>query len=172
MHAYLGVESTPEGIDGGGHFCHVGTFPIGIDADKVDKARQDESVTAKVKAIAEMYQGKKIIVGRDKLDLVKGVLQKLAAFERFLLEYPEWRNEVYLILYSFRLLDSHTDHIIGRPHSSYRRECHQRIDKVGKQSVRDSCTHQWYIWLAGVHACSPLSPSRTIRRTVCITFYR
>jgi trehalose-6-phosphate synthase len=44
--------------------------------------------------IREMYAGKKIIVGRDKLDLVKGVLQKLHAFEQFLKDYPEWRNQV------------------------------------------------------------------------------
>lgn len=65
--------------------------------DKVDAARKDPSVAAKIKAIADMYTGKRIIVGRDKLDLVKGVIQKLAAFEKFLQEYPEWRNKVVLI---------------------------------------------------------------------------
>ncbi|CAG8747162.1 16774_t:CDS:2, partial [Gigaspora rosea] len=30
---------------------------------------------------------------RDKLDLVKGVIQKLHAFEKFLSEYPEWQNK-------------------------------------------------------------------------------
>ncbi|KAI9246504.1 hypothetical protein BDA99DRAFT_543294 [Phascolomyces articulosus] len=93
----FGFESTPEGVDGGGHFCHVGTFPIGIDVDRVDRMRQDPSVQVKIKAIADMYTGKKIIVGRDKLDLVKGVVQKLAAFEKFLMDYPEWRDKVVLI---------------------------------------------------------------------------
>ncbi|KAI8149805.1 glycosyltransferase family 20-domain-containing protein [Fennellomyces sp. T-0311] len=93
----FGFESTPDGIDGGGHFCHVGTFPIGIDVDRVDRMRLDNTVQVKMKAIAEMYTGKKIIVGRDKLDLVKGVIQKLAAFEKFLMDYPEWRDKVVLI---------------------------------------------------------------------------
>ncbi|KAI7858774.1 glycosyltransferase family 20-domain-containing protein [Circinella umbellata] len=93
----FGFESTPEGVEEGGHFCHVGTFPIGIDVDRVDSMRCDPSVQAKMKAIADMYTGKKIIVGRDKLDLVKGVVQKLAAFEKFLMDYPEWRNKVVLI---------------------------------------------------------------------------
>ena len=61
--------------------------------------RCDPSVQAKMKAIADMYTGKKIIVGRDKLDLVKGVVQKLAAFEKFLMDYPEWRDKVVCILY-------------------------------------------------------------------------
>lgn len=52
---------------------------------------------SKSDAIKEMYSGKKIIVGKDKVDLVKGVLQKLAAFEKFLLDFPEWRNKVVMI---------------------------------------------------------------------------
>ncbi|KAG0175237.1 threalose-6-phosphate phosphatase [Apophysomyces sp. BC1015] len=94
----LGCESTPEGVDGEvGHFCHVGTFPIGIDAAKVEERCKDASVLPKIKAIEEMYAGKKIVVARDKLDLVKGVLQKLTAFEKFLMEFPQWRNKVVLI---------------------------------------------------------------------------
>ncbi|SAL98687.1 hypothetical protein [Absidia glauca] len=93
----LGFESTPDGVNWEGHFCRVGTFPIGIDTDDVELKRTSPHVQPKIQAIAEMYTGKKILVGRDKLDLVKGVLQKLAAFEKFLTDYPEWRNKVVLI---------------------------------------------------------------------------
>jgi trehalose-6-phosphate synthase len=48
-------------------------------------------------AIREMYADKKIIVGRDKLDSVKGVIQKLHSFEKFLEEYPEWRGNVNMM---------------------------------------------------------------------------
>lgn len=41
-----------------------------------------------------MYAGKKIIVGRDKLDHIKGVQHKLNAYEKFLEMYPEWQNKV------------------------------------------------------------------------------
>ncbi|KAI7862975.1 glycosyltransferase family 20-domain-containing protein [Spinellus fusiger] len=100
----LGYESTPDGVNCNGHHCYVGTFPIGIDTDSVDAQRSSASVAPKIKSIAEMYTGKKILVGRDKLDLVKEVLQKLAAFEKFLMDYPEWRNKVVLI----QLTDSTT----------------------------------------------------------------
>ncbi|CEP15235.1 hypothetical protein [Parasitella parasitica] len=93
----LGYESSPEGVENDGHFCHVGTFPIGIDVETADSARKSHEVVPKIKAITEMYAGKKILVGRDKIDLVQGVLQKLAAFEKFLLDYPEWQNKVVLI---------------------------------------------------------------------------
>lgn len=76
----------------------MGTFPIGIDVDRVETMRKDKDVQFKMKAIADMYTGKKIIVGRDKLDLVKGVIQKLAAFEKFLMDYPEWRDQVGVVV--------------------------------------------------------------------------
>ncbi|MCO5600111.1 hypothetical protein L7F22_054219 [Adiantum nelumboides] len=51
----------------------------------------------KIEAIREMYRGKKVIVGRDKLDVVRGVIQKLQAFHKLLEEFPEWRDNVVLI---------------------------------------------------------------------------
>ncbi|KAI9477987.1 MAG: glycosyltransferase family 20-domain-containing protein [Benjaminiella poitrasii] len=94
----LGYESTPEGVRcADGHFCHVGTFPIGIDPQEIESRCKDLTVRSKAKAIKDMYAGKKILVGRDKIDLVKGVLQKLAAFEKFLIDFPEWRNKVVMI---------------------------------------------------------------------------
>ena len=51
-------------------------------------------VQPKIEAIRALYAGKKIIIGRDKLDVVKGVLQKLQAFEKLLIEFPEWHNNV------------------------------------------------------------------------------
>ena len=39
-------------------------------------------IIPKLEALRTLYEGKKIIVGRDKLDVVKGVLQKVS-FSRF-----------------------------------------------------------------------------------------
>ena len=54
-------------------------------------------VQPKIEALRALYEGKKIIVARDKLDVVKGVVQKLRAFERLLQDYPEWVGNVVLI---------------------------------------------------------------------------
>lgn len=75
----------------------VGTFPIGIDAERVERQRKAPGVLPKMDAIRKTYKGKRIIVGRDKLDLVKGVQQKLQAFEKFLNDYPDMQGEVVLI---------------------------------------------------------------------------
>ncbi|KAF8934406.1 threalose-6-phosphate phosphatase [Dissophora ornata] len=92
-----GYESTPRGVDAMGSTVWVGTFPIGIDAERVERQRKAPGVLPKMDAIRKTYKGKRIIVGRDKLDLVKGVQQKLQAFEKFLNDYPEMQGEVVLI---------------------------------------------------------------------------
>ncbi|KAF9953593.1 threalose-6-phosphate phosphatase, partial [Modicella reniformis] len=92
-----GYESTPRGVDAMGSTVWVGIFPIGIDAERVERQRKDPGILPKMDAIRKTYKGKRIIVGRDKLDLVKGVQQKLRAFEKFLNNYPEMQGEVVLI---------------------------------------------------------------------------
>ncbi|KAG9251781.1 glycosyltransferase family 20-domain-containing protein [Emericellopsis atlantica] len=93
----LGFPSDTLGIDAYGARVQVGVFPIGIDAAKVESFAWNDTVTEKYNTLKTMYEGKKIIVGRDRLDSVRGVAQKLQAFERFLELYPEWREKVVLI---------------------------------------------------------------------------
>ncbi|TVY87658.1 Trehalose-phosphatase [Lachnellula willkommii] len=94
----VGYPSDTAGVDAYGGKVSVGVFPIGIDAAAVQHAAFDDPVIGeKVTALRELYKDKKIIVGRDRLDTVRGVAQKLMAFERFLDMYPEWRDKVVLI---------------------------------------------------------------------------
>ncbi|KXX81309.1 Trehalose-phosphatase [Madurella mycetomatis] len=93
----LGFPSDSSGVDAYGSRVEVGVFPIGIDATKTASLAWTDSVNEKYRALKKMYAGKKLIVGRDRLDSVRGVAQKLMAFERFLEMYPEWRDKVVLI---------------------------------------------------------------------------
>lgn len=75
----------------------VNALPIGVDKDQLLKDAFADDIDSKVETIKEAYKGKKIIIGRDRLDSVRGVVQKLRAFETFLEMYPEWRENVVLI---------------------------------------------------------------------------
>ncbi|KAG9105013.1 hypothetical protein FRC06_002934 [Ceratobasidium sp. 370] len=77
--------------------CEVAIFPIGIDVISLAEKRRDPSVTEWVDVLKERYAGMRMIVGRDKLDEVQGVRQKLLAFEMFLEKYPEFQGRVVLI---------------------------------------------------------------------------
>ncbi|KAI1640745.1 glycosyltransferase family 20-domain-containing protein [Biscogniauxia mediterranea] len=93
----LEFPSDATGVDAYGARVEVGVFPIGIDATRVERMAYSPDVTDKYAALKALYKGKQIIVGRDRLDSVRGVAQKLMAFERFLELYPEWREKVVLI---------------------------------------------------------------------------
>ena len=93
----LGFPSDAMGVNTYGSRVDVVSVAIGIDAAKVEKAAFSDSVTEKYEALKKMYEGKRIIVGRDRLDSVGGVAQKLQAFECFLKRYPDWNEKVVLI---------------------------------------------------------------------------
>lgn len=75
----------------------VDSLPIGVDTQKILKEAFSPELDEKVNSIRKAYEGKKVIIGRDRLDTVRGVLQKLQAFQVFLAMYPEWREKVVLI---------------------------------------------------------------------------
>jgi len=56
--------------------------------------RQEPEVEEWVSVLRQRYAGMKIVVGRDKLDEVQGVRQKIQAFERFLEKYKEFQGNV------------------------------------------------------------------------------
>ncbi|OCF36567.1 trehalose-phosphatase [Kwoniella heveanensis CBS 569] len=92
-----GYESSPGGVDANGQVTAVGYCPIGLDVKRVVHDRDQPGVVPKAEALRQLYKDKKIIVGREKLDVAKGVYNKLQAFEKFLQVYPEWRGKVVLI---------------------------------------------------------------------------
>ena len=94
----LGFDSNSAGVDAYGAHVAVDVFPIGIDVKAVQRAAFGAAnIDKAVVDLRKLYAGKKIIVGRDRLDSVRGVAQKLQAFEVFLERYPEWRDKVVLI---------------------------------------------------------------------------
>lgn len=94
----LGFDSSANGVDAYGAHVAVEVFPIGINAAATQvMAFDDPDVEEKIAGIRALYAGKKVIVGRDRLDSVRGVAQKLQAFEIFLERHPEWHDKVVLI---------------------------------------------------------------------------
>ncbi|OTB10376.1 glycosyltransferase family 20 protein [Daldinia sp. EC12] len=93
----LDFPSDSVGVDAYGSRVEVGVFPIGIDVTKVEQMAWSKEVSDMYKALKDLYKDKQIIVGRDRLDSVRGVAQKLMAFERFLELYPDWREKVVLV---------------------------------------------------------------------------
>lgn len=54
-------------------------------------------VKERITRLREKFKGVKVLLGVDRLDYIKGVPQKLHAFEVFLSNHPEWIEKVVLI---------------------------------------------------------------------------
>jgi trehalose-6-phosphate synthase len=93
----VGCESNPSGLEYHGFNVQIGIFAVGIDLESTEKIVDSVQVKEKKGMIRELFRDKKIIVGRDTMDKIKGVRQKLDAFYKFLELYPQWRNKVALI---------------------------------------------------------------------------
>jgi trehalose 6-phosphate synthase len=77
--------------------ARVGTFPISIDFRAVDLLARHEDVTSRVAQIRNQFRGMKVIVGVDRLDYTKGILQRLSALEHFLSRHEEWLGRVVML---------------------------------------------------------------------------
>ncbi|ODQ80429.1 glycosyltransferase family 20 protein [Babjeviella inositovora NRRL Y-12698] len=93
------VTTTPNGIQlRNGHQATVGAFPIGIDVDNFTLGLQKQAVKDRIEQLGHRFgKDTKLIVGVDRLDYIKGVPQKLHAFEVFLEQNPQWVGKVILV---------------------------------------------------------------------------
>ena len=67
-----------------GAVSSLGIFPIGIDPQCFVDALASEKVQLYVKDFQRQFAGKRILLGIDRLDRIKGIGQKLHALELFL----------------------------------------------------------------------------------------
>jgi glycosyltransferase involved in cell wall biosynthesis len=72
-------------------------FPIGIEPDEFKQRLESAEVQEIISKLGKDFRGQKVIVGVDRLDYIKGIPQKLKAFDRFLTENPDWVGKVVLI---------------------------------------------------------------------------
>ncbi|KAI5779491.1 glycosyltransferase family 20-domain-containing protein [Geopyxis carbonaria] len=93
----LNVEARNDGIMLEPRFVRTITLPIGIDPIQLNEKRMEPKIAEWSEALKARYAGKKLLVARDKLDGVRGVRQKLLAYELFLKTHPEWVGKVVLI---------------------------------------------------------------------------
>ena len=92
-----GVSRSPRDLHWDGRRVTVHGFPLGIEADEWKEKLKTEAAKQELASILEQFKGQKILLGVDRLDYIKGIPEKLRAFDRFLNEHPEWLGKVVLI---------------------------------------------------------------------------
>lgn len=114
-----------------GREVRVEAHPIGIDTARFTALAQSEGIPDEVQKIRNEAACDHIIMGVDRLDYTKGVLERLLAFERFLETNPEYQGRVsfYQVaspsrtrVESYQELKRAVDEVAGRINGTYMRE--------------------------------------------------
>jgi alpha,alpha-trehalose-phosphate synthase [UDP-forming] len=73
----------------------VGAFPISIDFSQFDECSPEEM--EQLAQLRLQLPAQKILLGVDRLDYTKGIIERLSAYELLLKEYPQFRGSVHFI---------------------------------------------------------------------------
>ena len=76
----------------------VGTFPLGIPADYFAGLAASPRVRERTDRIRRALRTPHVVLGVDRLDYTKGILERLLGFERFLEANPAYHRRVTLVL--------------------------------------------------------------------------
>jgi trehalose 6-phosphate synthase/phosphatase len=101
----------------------VGAFPLGIPADYFASLAGSERVRERADRIRRALRSPIVVLGVDRLDYTKGIIERLAGFERFLENNPGYHRRVALVLIAvpsrtkvadYALLKRQLDEQVGR----------------------------------------------------------
>ena len=115
-------------IDADGRTLRAGSFPISIDYRDFDALAQSRDVRRRTREIREKHGHRKLLLGVDRLDYTKGILERLQAFRRFLELHPEQRGKVTLVqlvvpsrqdVEAYRSLKEEIEKLVSRINGAY-----------------------------------------------------
>lgn len=97
----LGVTYDMEGgqmaVHYNGRTVAISSIHVGVDSAAIRHLMLAEpEMQLEVDKLRQQFAGRKVILGIDRLERIRGIPLKLLAFERFLATHPEWKGKVVL----------------------------------------------------------------------------
>ncbi|MDX1421913.1 MAG: alpha,alpha-trehalose-phosphate synthase (UDP-forming) [Kiloniellales bacterium] len=111
-----------------GHKTLTGVFPISIDTAKVSETAEMVESKSRKPAPQDGAPQAKTIIGVDRLDYTKGLLERLEAFRHFLNTYKEYHRNVVFVqiappsrtdLHSYQLISQQVESAVGHINGSF-----------------------------------------------------
>jgi glucosylglycerol-phosphate synthase len=75
----------------------LGAFPVAVDSRRIDAVRASAAHAVRVAEIGREFAGQQVVLSIERLDYVKGPVEKLLSYERLLEERPEYRGAVCFV---------------------------------------------------------------------------
>jgi trehalose 6-phosphate synthase len=80
-----------------GRRVRVGSFPVEVEAREFAGMAQTAWRSAATERLRRSLQGQSLLLGIDRMDPTKGLIQRLAGYRRLLETRPDWRGKVTLL---------------------------------------------------------------------------
>ncbi len=94
----LGAVTLRDGsLQFAGHRIQCGAYPAGIDVDSFTELSTNAAARKQIASLGESVGKRAMIVGVDRLDYSKGLVERLKAYRAFLKTYKDNRNKVVLM---------------------------------------------------------------------------
>jgi alpha,alpha-trehalose-phosphate synthase [UDP-forming] len=96
-HEILGATVGAERLDYAGRTSRILARPLGIDFQAIDRQVRTPRVEARARQLHEMIGECTLMLGVERMDYTKGILERLRGLEYLLEHSPKWRGKFCLI---------------------------------------------------------------------------
>lgn len=93
----LGMNNVGGQVRYDGRTIVADAFPMGIDYDHYEQLARSSKAVAHEKKLRRSIGNRRLLLSIDRLDYTKGIIERLAAFEKFLTKYPQYHERVSLV---------------------------------------------------------------------------
>ena len=106
----------------------VGVYPVGLNLTRLQSALSSKDVENKIQELRRRFAGTKLLLGVDRMDYIKGLPQKLLAFEKLLEDDPTLVGNVTLVqiavpsrdsVQHYQELRKEVEALVGRINAKY-----------------------------------------------------
>lgn len=129
-----------------GRVTRVRAFPIGIDNAEYRDMGSRESIKRRANKLRNKMGVKQIILGVDRLDYTKGILNRLLAFEKFLESHPKYLGKLSFIqvasptrssINEYKEMKRQIEETVGRVNGKFQRPQWTPIIYINRQIPSD-----------------------------------
>ncbi|KAK3421872.1 hypothetical protein EUGRSUZ_G02474 [Eucalyptus grandis] len=85
------------GLEYFGRTVYIKILPVGVHMGRLESVLNLPATSTKVKEIQEQFEGMKVILGVDDMDIFKGISLKLLALEQLLQQHLQLRGKIVLV---------------------------------------------------------------------------
>lgn len=75
----------------------IGVFPISIDYHEFERAAASKKVAEDIKTLKKSAYNQTLVFSVDRLDYTKGILTRMEAIRRFLIDHPEFHKKIQFL---------------------------------------------------------------------------